>query len=57
VELWWPEEQRFFRGTVREYDVESGEHRVHYDDGEIEWVHLSMYKRIWRGVVSEATVR
>jgi len=50
VDLWWPEEQEFFPGTVTEYNMESGEHRVDYDDGEIEWLHLSMYRRRWRSV-------
>jgi hypothetical protein len=38
VELFWPAERSFYRGTVTEFDAKSGEHRMEYDDGEVEWV-------------------
>lgn len=40
--LWWPEDQEWYVGTVKEYSLLRGQHRVWYEiDGESEWVDLT----------------
>jgi len=40
--LWWPEDREWYVGTIREYSLLRGQHRVWYEiDGESEWVDLT----------------
>ena len=41
VEVLWPDDAVWYGGRVHDYDAVSGRHRVWYDDGEWEFVHLS----------------
>ena len=41
VEVLWPDDAVWYAGRVHDFDPVSGKHRVWYDDGEWEFVHLS----------------
>ena len=36
--VWWPDDECFYYGVIKEYDHESGKHLVHYDDDDMEWL-------------------
>lgn len=40
VKVFWPVDGSWYAGTVEEYDDETGEHRLVYPDGDIEWVKI-----------------
>lgn len=40
VAVWWPDDRRYYRGVVTDYEQCSCECRVLYDDGEWEFVYL-----------------
>ena len=41
MEVLWPDDAVWYGGRIHDYDPVSGRHRVWYDDGEWEFVHLS----------------
>ncbi|XP_074580212.1 sister chromatid cohesion protein PDS5 homolog C-like isoform X1 [Curcuma longa] len=36
VQVWWPDDQLFYTGTIMEYDHATKKHKVLYDDGDVE---------------------
>ena len=34
IKLWWDGDKKHFKGTVNSFNAKSGQHTVHYDDGE-----------------------
>jgi sister-chromatid-cohesion protein PDS5 len=47
VRVWWPLEKRFFSGKVVEFAVSLNEHRVSYDDGDVEWIRIDRERIEW----------
>ncbi|KAL0044727.1 hypothetical protein WJX82_006986 [Trebouxia sp. C0006] len=41
VEIWWPEDKKFYKGTVARYIPDKGKHHVLYDDGEEEDLNMA----------------
>eukprot|EP00877_Chromochloris_zofingiensis_P013854 jgi/Chrzof1/8722/Cz03g21270.t1 len=50
VEIWWPQDEVFYAGTVVSYQAKAGRHVVRYDDGDTEV--LNMSKQKWRRVAA-----
>lgn len=40
VRVFWPVDESWYTGTVKEYDASSGEHLLCYSDGDTEWVKI-----------------
>ena len=34
VSVWWEDDEKWYAGTIREFDSVAGEHLVAYDDGD-----------------------
>ncbi|KAL0039358.1 hypothetical protein WJX79_004746 [Trebouxia sp. C0005] len=41
VEIWWPEDKKFYQGVVTRYIPDKGKHHVLYDDGEEEDLNMA----------------
>ncbi|RZC79402.1 hypothetical protein C5167_003645 [Papaver somniferum] len=48
VKVWWPDDKKFYQGTVDSYNRISKKHRVTYTDGEIE--KLDLKKETWEAI-------
>ncbi|KAF5838282.1 hypothetical protein DUNSADRAFT_3078 [Dunaliella salina] len=51
ITVWWPLDEAWYKGTVKQWDGKQGKHQVAYDDGEVEWVTLGTEK--WRTLSGE----
>ena len=40
VKVFWPVDERWYEGTVEEFNQSMGEHKLRYKDGDIEWVKI-----------------
>lgn len=40
IDVWWPVEKRYFRGTITGYSASQQRHTVKYDDGDMGRVFL-----------------
>ena len=40
VRVFWPLDEQWYVGTVRQFDHDSGEHLLEYPDGDTEWVRI-----------------
>ncbi|GLJ40362.1 hypothetical protein SUGI_0830400 [Cryptomeria japonica] len=40
IRVWWPVDRRFNSGTLNEFDPANKTHKIEYDDGEVELLHL-----------------
>jgi hypothetical protein len=40
VKVFWPMDQSWYVGEVMDFDVSTGEHKLQYEDGDIEWVKI-----------------
>ncbi|MCO5578061.1 hypothetical protein L7F22_031899 [Adiantum nelumboides] len=40
VRIWWPLDQRFYSGKIIDFDSREGTHKVEYDDGDCEVLHM-----------------
>jgi hypothetical protein len=40
VKVFWPVDERWYEGTVEEYNQAMGEHKLRYIDGDTEWVKI-----------------
>ncbi|XP_074287060.1 sister chromatid cohesion protein PDS5 homolog C-like isoform X2 [Silene latifolia] len=40
VEVWWPDDRKFYKGVVKAFDADEMEHKVFYDDGDVEMLNL-----------------
>lgn len=45
VRIWWPLDQKFYSGKIIEFDETEGTHKIEYDDGDCEVLHMD--KEIW----------
>ncbi|CAL9778844.1 unnamed protein product [Musa acuminata subsp. burmannicoides] len=36
IKVWWPDDKRFYDGTVEDYDRTTKKHKILYDDGDVE---------------------
>ncbi|GBG86447.1 hypothetical protein CBR_g41442 [Chara braunii] len=54
VQIWWPLDQRYYRGTVGDYNHSSRTHQIEYDDGDTEELDLS--KETWHYDESSSSV-
>ena len=55
VEVFWPEDQRWYGGLVTKYVAASGKHKIRYDDGEIERLALAKEEFRWTAETGGAT--
>ncbi len=46
IEVYWPNNRKYYAGTVKSVDEEKNEHHVKYDDGDEE--KLALTKEVWR---------
>lgn len=44
IDVWWPAERRYFRGTITGYNSGQQRHTVKYDDGDIGRLYLPAEK-------------
>ncbi|CAL1387975.1 unnamed protein product [Linum trigynum] len=44
VQVWWPQDRKFYKGTVNSYDSTKKKHLVIYDDGEEENLNMKRQK-------------
>jgi hypothetical protein len=44
IKVWWPDDRKFYKGVVESFDVASKKHKVVYDDGDVERLHLKNEK-------------
>lgn len=49
LDVWWPAERRYFRGTITAYSSSQQRHTVRYDDGDQGRVFLPAEKYRWVG--------
>ncbi|KAH9325840.1 hypothetical protein KI387_006018, partial [Taxus chinensis] len=40
IRVWWPIDKGFYSGTINEFDSANKTHKIVYDDGEVELIHL-----------------
>ncbi|XP_074287061.1 sister chromatid cohesion protein PDS5 homolog C-like isoform X2 [Silene latifolia] len=40
VEVWWPDDSKFYKGVVKSFDAAEIKHKIFYDDGDIELLDL-----------------
>lgn len=48
VAIWWPDDYAWYTGHIQSYQPGKGEHLIHYDDNEVEWLNLSKERVQWR---------
>lgn len=53
LRIFWREERKWFKGTIRGYLASSKKHRVVYDDGDKELVNLALESFQWLDVVEK----
>lgn len=46
IEIWWEGDRAYYRGRVVAVNSNDGTHKIHYDDGETEYI--NMRKESWR---------
>ncbi|CAL0327176.1 unnamed protein product [Lupinus luteus] len=44
IEVWWPDDREFYKGVIDYFDPANKKHKVNYDDGEVEILHLRKEK-------------
>ncbi|OIW14976.1 hypothetical protein TanjilG_30695 [Lupinus angustifolius] len=50
IEVWWPDDREFYKGVIDSFDPAVKKHKVNYDDGEVEILHLRKEK--WKIIES-----
>ncbi|KAI5077321.1 hypothetical protein GOP47_0007145 [Adiantum capillus-veneris] len=40
VRIWWPLDERFYSGKIIDFDSKEGTHKIEYDDGDCEVLHM-----------------
>ena len=48
VAIWWPDDHAWYHGRVQGFQTAKGEHLVHYEDNEVEWLNLSKEIVFWK---------
>ena len=47
IEVFWPEDDTWYGGRVAAFNATSGEHKIRYDDGDVELVTLGTERFRW----------
>ena len=55
VRVFWPLDEQWYVGVVKEYDESSGEHLLKYPDGDTEWVKIGDTQQQMEGLPADAT--
>ena len=50
VDVWWPGDRRYFRGTITAYSSSQQRHVIKYDDGDVGRLFLPAEKYRWAGL-------
>ena len=48
VAIWWPDDFAWYNGRIQGFQAAKGEHLVHYDDNEVEWLNLDKERVHWK---------
>ena len=48
VAIWWPDDHAWYHGRVQGFQAAKGEHLVHYEDNEVEWLNLTKERVLWK---------
>lgn len=48
VAIWWPDDFAWYNGRIQGFQAAKGEHLVHYDDNEVEWLNLAKERVHWK---------
>lgn len=48
VAIWWPDDHAWYNGRIQGFQASKGEHLVHYDDNEVEWLNLAKERVMWK---------
>ena len=48
VAIWWPDDSAWYHGRIQGFQVARGEHLVHYEDNEVEWLDLAKERVLWK---------
>ena len=48
VAIWWPDDHAWYHGRIQGFQVARGEHLVHYEDNEVEWLDLAKERVLWK---------
>lgn len=54
VRVFWPLDEQWYVGVVKEYDVSSGEHLLKYPDGDTEWVKIGDTQQQMEGLACDS---
>ena len=46
IALYWMGEEQWFEGEISDFNIDNGQHRVRYDDGDHMWYCLSREKSL-----------
>ena len=44
ISIFWPKDKKWYTGTVETYDTTTKKHRIHYADGDEEFLNLTQEK-------------
>lgn len=55
VRVFWPLDEQWYVGVVKEYDSSTGEHLLKYPDGDTEWVKIGDTQQQMEGLASNST--
>ena len=50
LDVWWPGDRRYFRGTITAYSSSQQRHVIKYDDGDVGRLFLPAEKYRWAGL-------
>lgn len=48
VAIWWPDDFAWYHGRIQGFQASKGEHLIHYDDNEVEWLNLAKERVQWK---------
>jgi hypothetical protein len=54
VRVFWPLDEQWYVGVVKEYDASSGEHLLKYPDGDTEWVKIGDTQQQMEGLACDS---
>lgn len=56
VSIWWPDDHAWYNGRIQGFQAIKGEHLVHYDDNEVEWLNLAKERVKWMDIPGQPTL-
>ncbi|XP_057525126.1 sister chromatid cohesion protein PDS5 homolog C-like isoform X2 [Amaranthus tricolor] len=51
VMIWWPDDKKFYEGSIEHFDHSTGKHKVVYTDGDVEFLKLERQK--WKQILED----